>query len=209
MNLKSLGWVVVFALAAVFVGGGFDNAGNKMGVVDIAKVFNDSDYAAKQDELLHAFGDARSAILDFLNQYPVATADQATQLRDLYLKNPLSEADQKTLDSLKKSIQAEDASYKALLTKPNPAPTEVAQLNTFGARVQATNQLLSQWSAKFTDDVNDYKDKLRAATMTRVQTAIKTAGAKGSYTIVFSTDAAPFGANDMTADALKAMNAEK
>jgi len=209
MNLKSLGWVVAFALLAVFVGGGFDTAGTKIGVVDIAKVFNNSDYAAKQDDLLKAYGESRSSVLDFLSTYQVGTAAQATRIRDLSVENPQPDADKNELDRVKKEVMAQDAAYKTLLTKQNPTSAEVQQINDFNGRVQATQGLLKDWSTQFEDDVNNYKEKLRAATMDRVQTAIKGVGVKGGYTILFSADAAPFGANDLTDDALKSMNAQK
>lgn len=209
MQIKSFGWVLATALAAVFVAGGFQSGNNKVGVVDMARVFNESDYAKRQEGVLRAYGDIRNSLMEFLDQYRVATAAQVDQLKLLTLKSPATEVDKATLEKLKKDIQTQDASFRQLQTKPNPTPAEVAQLSEFNTRSQANYQTLQKWSREFEDDVRTYKEKLRSDTMDRVQKAVKSVCAKAGYTIVFSQDASPYGANDVTTDALNAMNNEK
>ena len=209
MQIKSLGWIVAAALAAVFVAGGFQSGTSKVGVVDMAKVFNASDYAISQERVLTAYGDTRNNLMEFLDQYRVATPAEADQLKALSLKSPATEADKATLDKLKKDIQAREAAFRQLQTKPTPTPAEVTQLTEFNTRSQTNYQTLQRWSREFEDDVRAFKEKLRSDTLDRVNKAVKEVSAKGGYTIVFSQDASPYGANDVTADALKAMNAQK
>lgn len=209
MQIKSFGWIFAAALAAVFVAGGFQTGSNKVGVVDMARVFNESDYAKKQEGILRAYGDVRNGAMEFLDQYRVATPAEAEQLKTLSIKNPLTDTERAVLDKLKKDIQARDASFRQLQTKPNPTPAEVAQLSDYNSRSQSNYQTLQKWSREFEDDVRVYKEKLRGDTLDRVNKAVKEVSAKGGYTIVFSQDASPYGVNDVTADALKAMNAQK
>lgn len=209
MQFKSFGWILAAALAAVFVAGGFQSGSSKVGVVDLARVFNDSDYAKDQEKVLRAYGDVRNNLMEFVDQYRIGTAAEIDQLKALSLKTGATDADKLALDKLKKDIQARDAAFRQLQTKPNPTPAEVTQLTEFNTRSQANYQTLQKWSREFEDDVRTLKEKMRADTMDRVNKAVKEVGAKQGFTIVFSQDASPYGANDLTNDALNAMKGMK
>lgn len=196
-------------LLALMAGLGFQSTSNKFGVVDVAKVFNDSDFKKKQDDTLKAVGDSRAAILDFMENFRAFTPEQATRFRELSLKPQRTAAEQSELDKLKADVQAADAAFKQLQTKPTPTPAEVTQLQDYNARSQTTASLSQRWAREFDDEVRTMNDKMRDQTMDRIDKAIKEVSSKQGYTVVFSADLAPYGANDVTADTLKAMNAQK
>ncbi len=204
-----LGIVAASAALALFSAIGFQAKTEKYGVVDIAKVFNDSDYTKKQNDQLRSIGDARTGILDFMENFRVFTAEQATRFRELSLKASRTPAEQTELDQIKAAVQASDSAFKQLQTKANPTPAEVTQLQDFNARSQASATLSQRWAREFDDEVRTLNEKMRADTMDRIKLALKDVGAKQGYTLLFSEDVAPYGANDMTTDVVKAMNAQK
>ena len=208
-NTLKIGIVAASATLALLSAIGFQAKTEKYGVVDIAKVFNDSDYTKKQNDVLRAVGESRTGILDFMENFRVFTAEQATRFRELSLKADRTPAEQAELDKIKTAVQDSDAAFKKLQTKANPTPEEVTQLQDFNSRSQASATLSQRWAREFDDEVRTLNEKLRADTMGRIKIALKDVGSKQGYTLLFSEDVAPYGANDMTADAVKAMNAQK
>ena len=204
-----LGIVAIAALMASFAAFGFQGKTEKYGVVDVAKVFNDSDFTKTQNETLRQVGETRTGILEFLDSYRALTAEQATRLKELSLKAQRSPAEQAELDKIKADAQASDAAFKSLQTKASPTPAEVTQLQEYNSRAQTIAGLSQRWAREFDDEVRNLNEKLRADTMDRVKKALRTVGNKGGYTVVFTQDVAPYGANDLTKEALDAMNAQK
>jgi Skp family chaperone for outer membrane proteins len=210
MELKNISLVIAAATAAVIVASGFQAGGTKTGTVDIARVFNESDFAKKQQDALRSYGESRSSLLDFLENFRVATPVQAEKLKALMLKEvALTDAEKADLEATKKAVQEDDAKLKGLQTKTNLTPAEVATLNELNSRSQVISNTLQKWQRDFEEDIRVFKDKLRADTLDRVQKAIKDVGTKQGYSVIFSSETAPYSANDITAEALKSANAAK
>ncbi len=208
-NTLKIGIVAVAAAMAMASMIGFQAKTDKFGVVDIGKVFTDSDFTKKQNDNLRVVGQTRMAILDFMDNYRVFTVEQGNRFRELSLKATRTPAEQTELDKLKVDVQSADNAFKQLQTKPNPTPAEVTQLQDFNSRSQASIELSQRWAREFDTEVRTLNGKMHDETMERVKKALKDVGAKQGYSILFSEDVAPYGANDITADTLKAMNAQK
>src|SRR5688572_7618411 len=117
MKFNQFGWVVAAALGATMFAGGFQVNSQKIGVVDMAKVFGDSEFAKKQSEQLKAFGNARSGILEFLETYRAFTPEQAARFRELSLKANASAAEKAEVEKIKQDVMAADKKLKALQQK--------------------------------------------------------------------------------------------
>jgi Skp family chaperone for outer membrane proteins len=209
MRVKYFGWIVAAAVLAVGVGAGFQGQTTKLGVVDLAKVFNDSDYAKGQTDTLKAVGAVRQGMLEFADTYRTFTPEQANRFHDLSIKPNPTATEKAEIEQIKKAVMDSDARLKALQTKTSPTPAEAAELQELSRRSQTTQDSVQRWSREFNDELNQMQSKLRQEALDRVRDAVKQVGTSQGYTIIFTTDMAPYGANDVTADALKAMNAKK
>jgi Skp family chaperone for outer membrane proteins len=207
MNISKLGWVIAAALAAVMVGSGFQGPNQKIGVVDMGRVFRESQYYKTQLDTLRSLANARQDVLEFVRTYPVFTPEQATRFKELSMKGgTISAADKGELEKIKKDVIEANKKYNALNTKTNPTPEEVAQLKEFVSRTQAMTTTLDRWAREFQDEFDSAQDKAQKDAIDRVKAAVTEIGTKQGFSLVLSQDAAPYGANDLTAEALKAMD---
>jgi Skp family chaperone for outer membrane proteins len=206
MKSSYFGWIVAAALVAVAVTTGFQDTKTKIGVVDMTQVFNDSDFAKTQVDSLKALGQARQDMLSFVDQWRVFTPEQATRFHDLSLKTPISAAEKTELDQIKTAVQNADKRLKELQTKANPTADESKEMSELTRRVQTTTDAAQKWSRDAGDEVDSLRNKLQKETLDKVRDAVKQIGTQQGYTIIFVTDVAPYGANNVTADALKVMN---
>lgn len=206
MKIKYLGWVVAAGLAVVAATAGFQGSTTKIGVVDMTQVFNDSDFAKSQVDSLKALGQARQDMLQFVDSYRTFTPEQATRFHDLSIKPVPTPAEKTELDTIKKAVQTADSRLKDLQQKTSLTPAETTEMAELSRRVQTTGDVAQKWSRDANDEVEKYQQKLQKDTLDKVREAVKQVGQTGSYTIIFVTDVAPYGANNVTADALKVMN---
>ncbi len=198
--------MVVATLVGGLLASGFQGGSDKFGVVDLSKVFGDSDFAKKQSESLKAVGEARSTMLQFADNYKVFTVEQAQRFRDLSVKATITEGEKNELEKIKKDVMAADKTLNDLSQKASPNATEVNQLNDLNKRKQNTAQLIRRWAQEFDDEVGGIRDKMRSDTLAKVKDSVKDVGKSGGFSLIFANDVAPYGANDVTNDALKAMN---
>jgi Skp family chaperone for outer membrane proteins len=178
------------------IGMGFQGAGTKIATVDLAKVFNDSDFAKAQDANLKTLGASRKAVLDFLTSYSSISVADAQKFRDLSIKENPTAADKAELDRIRSSAVTVDQKFRDLQTKANPTAEDRTQLATYNQNAKENGALAQQ-------------EKLRADTLAKAKAAVADAAKKGEVSVVFVQDVAPYSANDITADALKSMNGKK
>ena len=75
MKFEHVGWVVAAGIGGSIVASGFQAPTTKIGVVDVGKVFNDSEYAKTQAAALQQTVDARSTMLEFVKTYRLFTPE--------------------------------------------------------------------------------------------------------------------------------------
>ena len=113
------------------------------------------------------------------------------------------------MDKLKADVIANNQAFQTLNTKANPTPDEVAKLTAFNAQTQQSDALLQSWGKEFDDQMNAAQEQMRNDVLDRAQAAVQEVGKKQAYTLIFTRSMAPFSDNDVTADAIKVMNAKK
>ena len=212
MNRQNLGWVVsgVLALAmAGMVGAGFQAQNQKIGTVSMAKVFNDSAYAKTLDQELKNLGANRKATLDFIDAYRMLSNADLKKFRDLSVKNPQTAADKAEIEKVRASGVAADQKLRELQTKANATEAERNQLSEMQKRVQDNSQYVLALQQEFTDEVRNRQENMRTETLDRVKQAIADVAAKQGYSLILSDEIAPYSANDLTTEAMKAMDAKK
>ena len=205
MGLSVLALLATFAVGLV----GFQGATEKTGVIDMNKLIVDSEFGKANNAKIQTAAAAREDLLKFIDRYKVLTIDQATKLRDLTLKENPTDKDKQDADAIKKTVVDADKRRNELLAKAEATPDERNQLTDFNNRAALMREMLPQWSEQFNADLGDLQAKLREVTVSRAKEALRDVGKANGYTVILETQVAPFGANDVTEAATKAMNAKK
>ena len=206
---EKIAYLVAAASFGVLAASGFQGSDLKLAVVDISDVVEQSDYGKKNQEDFNTMKSAREGILEFIDTYRVLTNEQALKLRELSLKANATAAEKAELETLKATIIASDKKSKEIAQKANLTPEERTLMQDFAQRSQTMEQVAQRWFREFTNEMQQWADKQKSASITRAREALTEVGKAGSYTIVFESGVAPYGANDLTQPALKAMNAKK
>ncbi|MBC8065567.1 MAG: hypothetical protein H7Y17_12100 [Chlorobia bacterium] len=209
MKIQHMGWVLAGGIAGMLVGSGFQAKTDKYGVVDLAEVFSSSEFAKTQTDSLRNLSTQRQDLLQFVNTYPVLSAEQASRFRELSVKPQVTAAEKAELDKLKATIIAQDKKFKDLQLKAQPTPEEIASLREFNDRTQNMVKTIDRWAREFGDELSGMQEKLRKDTLDRVKVAIQEVGLKQGYSIVYVQDIVPYAANNITTESLKAMNSKK
>jgi len=206
---EKIAYLVAAASLGVVFASGFQTAEAKIGVVDISDVVEKSEFGQKNQNDFNAMKAAREGVLEFIDTYRVLTNEQAQKLKELSLKANPSAAEKAELDTLKATIQLSDKKSKELSTKTSLTPEERTLVEDFARRSQTMEQVAQRWFRDFTGEMQQWADKQKASSIERARTSIQEVAKQGSYTIVFESGVAPYGANDLTEAALKSMNAKK
>jgi outer membrane protein len=206
---EKIAYLVAAGTVGVLAASGFQDTGAKIGVVDISTVVEKSEFGKKNQEDFNAMKSAREGVLEFIDTYRVLTNEQALKLKELSLKANPTAAEKAELETLKATIIASDKKSKELIQKPTLTPEERTLMQDYAQRSQTMEQVAQRWFRDFTNEMQEWANNQKAASIERARTSIAEVGKAGSYTIVFETGIAPYGANDLTDAALKAMNAKK
>ena len=207
---SNLGWLIAAALAGSMVGSGFQGPTEKTGVVDLAKMVESSDFGKLNQASFNQMKQAREGVLEFMTQYPVFTQEQAIRFRDLSIKETAVKPEEKAeLDRIKADVIAADKKSKELSIKTNLTPEERTLITEYSNRAQAVAQTQDRWYREFTTDLQNWTDKQKVASIEKARAALTEVAKTQAFTTVFEVGVAPYGANDLTDAALKAMNAKK
>lgn len=208
-NLNKLGWVVAAAMVGVFAASGFQDAQTKIGVVDITKVVENSDFGKANQATFAQMKSAREGVLEFIDTYRVLTTEQATRIKDLSLK-PTPTADEKAeLERIKAEVIAADKKNKELSVKPNLTPEDRALIQDYANRANNMENQAQRWLREFTQELQAWADRQKMASLDRARQALSEVGKAQGFNVVFEVGVAPYGANDLSDATLKAMNAKK
>lgn len=209
INMNKLGWIAAAAFGGVILGTGFQGSTDKLGVVDVAKIVEASDYGKQNQENFNKMKVSREGVLEFIDQYRVLTNEQAVRIKDLSLKEVLKPEEKAELDRLKGEVMLADKRSKELSTKTTLTPEERTLMQEYATRSQNMEQLAQRWYREFTTDLQAWTDKQKLASIDKARAAIQEVAKAQGFTIVFEVGVAPYGSNDLSDASLKAMNAKK
>lgn len=209
LTANQSGWLAAALIAGAAIGVGFQGSGEKSAVVDVQKVVEQSDFGKQNQVTFNEMKAGREGLLEFIDTYRVLTAEQAQKIRDLSLKTGATAAEKAELDRIKAEVIAADKKSKELSQKPNLTPEERTLIEDYARRSQAMEATAQRWFREFTNELQTWADQQKVTSVDKARAAIQEVGKSGGYTIVFEVGVAPYGANDITDAALKAMNAKK
>lgn len=188
---------------------GFQGGAEKSGVVDLNRVIQQSNFGKENTDRLNAELKRRRELMDFVATYRVLTAEQAQKLRELMLKAAPTDAEKTETERLKQTIQDSDKKRNDLSQKATLSDDERATLRDFSLRAQTMDQVLERWNQEFSEELGQLESDARNTTLARARESLKTVAKNGNFTIVFESSVVPYGANDLTDDTIKSMNAKK
>lgn len=207
ISIAFSGWLVAAVLGTLLLTGGFQNTGTKIGVVDMNRVLQDSNSGKKAREDVQTQFNLRQGLLEFVNTQKVLTVDQANRLKELTLKPNPTEGDRQALEQLKASIQADARRFNDLMVKPNPTETDRQALTEFNQRRNNSDAILRAWNEEFSNDLTNLQDDMFASVLTRARQAVLDHGRREGFSVVFPSNVAIYGANDVTEAIVKAVDA--
>jgi Skp family chaperone for outer membrane proteins len=208
VNTNQLGWFVAVAVIGVVAGSGFQGATDKMGVADLGKIAEQSDYYKQNEVTYNNLVARRRGVLEFFSTYKVLTTDQTNRIKELSLKDNPTPQEKAELDRLKGDVMAQDKRSKELAIKANSTPEERTLMEDFARRAATMNETLDRLSREFDAEVQQNRDKIQTTALEKARDAVREVGKAQGYTVILSANAAPYAANDLTDAGLKAMNAK-
>lgn len=209
MKVEKLGWLVAGLAVLAICALGFRAPGDKVGVVDLNKVVADSDFAKAQNESFRTTAESRNSVLEFLATYRTVSPDLSKKFHDLSIKEPMAAADKLALEKVKQDAIAQDKAFRDLQTKAGPTDDDRTKLADFGRNGQANEALSEKWRQEFEAEAQSLREKFRIEALDRVRAAVAKVSKDQGFSTVFSQDVVPYSANDITPDAVKAMNVKK
>lgn len=208
-NMNKTGWAIAALLLGVFAAVGFQDASNKIGIVDISKVVEMSDFGKANQASFNQMKTAREGVLEFIDTYRVLTVEQATRFRDLSIKPTPTAEEKAELERIKADVMAADKKNKELSVKANLTPEDRALIEEYSKRANNMEMTAGRWLREFTNELQGWADKQKLTSLDRARAAVQEVAKAQGFTVVFEVGVAPYGANDITDAALKAMNAKK
>ncbi len=181
----------------------------KVGVVDITKVVEQSDFGKANQQTFGQMKTAREGVLEFVDTYRVLTTEQATRIKDLSIKPTVTAEEKAELERIKAEVMAADKKNKELSTKVNLTPEDRALIQEYSNRANSMENQAQRWLREFTQELQAWADKQKLSSLDRARAALTEVGKAQGFTVIFEVGVAPYGANDLTDAALKAMNAKK
>lgn len=204
-----LGWVLAAGLAGIMASSGFQATTDKSGVVDIAKVVEQSTYGKANQTSFQAMKEARESLLEFIDQNRVLTNEQAQRLKDIAVKENPTDAEKAEAERIKAEVVASAKRSQELSGKATLTPEERTLMDEYSRRSQTMQNVAARWYQEFTGDMQEWADKRKMDSVQKAREAIQSVAKAQGYTIIFEVGIAPYGANDLTDAALQAMNAQK
>lgn len=202
MKFDKMGWVVTAAIAgamSVAAISGFQNTPPKFANIDIEKVFNESDLSASNSKLLDDARKLRAGTLQYLFENRVMNPADAQKYATLAIKSATpTGADKTEIDRIKAAAEDSTRKQRDLATKNPPTDADRQALQDYSAKAQQNQLFLQTLRGQYENDISDMANDLRDKTLVRVRSVIADLAGKQGYTVVFSTSAAPYAANDLT-----------
>lgn len=206
IRLLQLGWLVAGALGILLLAGGFQSPAEKVAVVDIPKLVDQSEFGKGNQQTRLVMRTAREKVLEFIDTNRVLTLEQAQKIRDLGLKTVPTAEESAGLETVKAEVIASNKKWQELSTRASLTPEERTLIEEYARRSQTMADVEKRWFQEFSTEMETWDNKQNVAAIEKARGAIAEAAKAQGFGLVFEVSVAPYGANDLTAAALQAMN---
>lgn len=152
---------------------------------------------------------SRETLLEFIDQYRILTIEQATRIRELWLKDNKTKAEEAELDRIKSEVTTTSKRSQELAVKMSLTAEERTLVEEYSRRSQTMNEISNRWLREFTDEVQKYIADQKEENYLKARQSANEVATKEGYTMILEGTVAIYGANDITEQTLAAMNAKK
>ena len=204
-----LGWVLALGVMGLALAGGFQDKSEKFGIVNLSKVIDQSEFGKQSSATLKGMIEVREGLLKFLDDFRIATSEQSSRLRELWLKPMQTDVEKAEIERIKADIQASDKRLRELSIKSNMTSDERLLVEEYTRRSQTMTEVLNRWLKEFGGETDTYASQQRKLGLEKAQEATSEVAKAQACTIVLDSGIAPYGAIDLTPAALNSMNAKK
>lgn len=214
-NRKSqrvLATFVVVALAAsvaLFAPPAFAQAGEQYGSVDMQKVAAAYNKSSASEDQMKALHDQLLQVYGTQEANPMLTTQQQQQLGNLLLKPNPTDADRAQIQALEAQSQKDSQALAALQQKKDYTDDDRAQLAALTTEQQAGAQALQAVQDDYQQRMQQENDKLVQQISDDIRASVAAVAKQKGLTLVFSSDAVVYSANDITQAVINRLNGAK
>lgn len=205
---SNLGWGVAALLSGIMLASGFQSAQEKTGIVDMQKMIENSEPGKKMRATFDQMVAARNDLLEFINLNRVLTVEQAQKLKELSLKPNATDAEKAEAQRIRSEVVASEKRFKELQTKAS-TDADRQLLTDYSNRAAVMTQTLERWNNDFNVEMQEWLARERPSVYEKAKKALQDTARAQGFSVVLDAQVAPFGANDLTEAATKALNAQK
>lgn len=181
----------------------------QFGSVDMQKVaaaYNKSTTSESQMKGLH---DQLLQVYSTQAANPMLNVDQQTQLGNLLLKANPTDADKAQIQTLESQSQKDSQALAALQQQKTLSDSDRAQLASLTAEQQTGAQALQTVQDDYQQRMQQENDQLVQQISDDIRAAVAAVAKQKGLTLVFSSDAVIYSANDITQTVIAKLNGAK
>lgn len=196
--------VLALGMTAILAGSGFQGANMKIGIVDtndVAQQVATNKNLVEQQKNLES---DRQAVVDFLQHYPILKKEEADRFKTLQTKATKTDAEKAELEKIKSTAEETLRKLKDLELKSSPTQDELKYMDEYRQRQEAMGPYIQGLVNDFREELTNIRSQNQNLVVKAVTAGIAEVGKKQGYTLLFDKNTAPYAANDVTADVLKA-----
>lgn len=190
--------ILALGMTAILAGSGFQNASQKIGVVDTGQVAQDLWQSKGLIEQEKNFQADRETVMQFLQRYPVMKKEEADRFKTLSLQAKKTDAEKAELEKLKTAAQDSQKKFKDLELKSSPTQEELKALDDYRMRSNDMKDYLQNLFNDLKDELQANHTKNQSSVYDSFKAGLADVGKKQGYTLVFDKNVSPYGANDLT-----------
>lgn len=196
--------VVALGLVALLLGSGFQGTNQKIGVIDSGQVASAIATAKNLREDEENFKTERQNILEFMDRYRVMKREDAIKFKTLSLKANKTEAEKAELEKVKTAAIEAQKRFKDLELKSSPTADELKLLDDFRNRTAEMVDIGGTTLKEYEEEIRLLKEKNQLTIFEAYKNGVSEIGKKQGFTLILDKNVAPFGANDVSDDVVKA-----
>ena len=201
----AIAWSVACAVAAVALLGGVAfaaDAGPKIGIVDVQKLYSDAPRVKQYREGLLTLRTELETKLDIRGQNLMLDEASVKELVDLKIKTKPTEAETKRIKELTDLERAADEELKKLQTTPQPTEQQKARLKELTDMQQKSKSIGEQMGKDYYARIDSKTQELETKADGEIREAINKVAAEKSYAYVLAKAAVFVGGTDITDDVI-------
>ncbi|MBA3726066.1 MAG: OmpH family outer membrane protein, partial [Armatimonadetes bacterium] len=196
---------VVFGVAA-FALSAFQPQTMKFAVVNLADLAEKSKLGMREKKNFDGLRTKYSSLIQFMNTNKVMKREDASKLVEIWRAEKPTPAQTTEMEAIKTAAQKNSDELRTLISKLNPTQEEQTKIREMSSLAQGTEDMLDQLDKLLGQAMQAQASAKQADVLNRARAAVQKVGKRDGYTLVLESNVAPYGATDITDDALKVMD---